>query len=81
MNSTKSENPIFGLKVSPGFMQLSLALCHCEPLRPVSNVALLPCQAGSTVARLQHGTRTTWFQTSNLIQSKRTAVDENKTQK
>ena len=44
---------------------------------------LLPCQAGSTVARLQHDTSTTcfWFQTSNLIQSNRTAVAENKTQK
>ena len=39
---------------------------------------LLPCQAGSTVARLQHDTSTTcfWFQTSNLIQSNRTAVAE-----
>ena len=44
---------------------------------------LLPCQAGSTVARLQHDTSTTcfWFQTSNLIQSNRTAFAENKTQK
>ena len=49
--------------------------------RPVSNVVLLPCQAGSTAARLHHNTGTTWFQTSNLIQSYRTAVAENKTQK
>ena len=33
------------------------------------------------VARLQHDTSTTWFQTSNLIQSNGTAVAENKTQK
>ena len=54
-----------------------------EPgLRPVPNVVLLPCQAGSTVARLQHDISTTWsVQTSNLIQSNRTAVAENKTQK
>ena len=38
-------------------------------------------KAGSTVARLQHDTNTTRFQTSNLIQSNRTAVAENKTQK
>ena len=31
-------------------------------------------------ARLEHDTSTTWFQTSKLIQSKRTAVAENKTQ-
>ena len=35
--------------------------------------------AGSTVARLQHDTGTTLLQTSNLIQSNRTAVAENKT--
>ena len=45
---------------------------------PVSNVVLLPCLAGSTVARLQQDTSTTWFQTSNLIQSNRTALVENK---
>ena len=33
------------------------------------------------LARLQHDTSTTWFQTSNLIQSNRTAVAENKTHK
>ena len=33
------------------------------------------------LARLQHDTCTTWFQTSYLIQSNRTAVAENKTQK
>ena len=33
--------------------------------------ALLSC---STVARLQHDTSTTWFQTSNLIQSNGTAA-------
>ena len=49
--------------------------------RPVSNVVLLPCQAGTTVARLQHDCSTTWFQTSNLIQSNRMAFAENKTQK
>ena len=49
-------------------------------LRPVSNVVLLPCLDGSTVARLQHDTSTTWFQTSNLVQSNRSAVAENKTQ-
>ena len=37
-------------------------------------------KAGSTVARLQHDTNTALFQTSNLIQSNRTAVAENKTQ-
>ena len=37
-------------------------------------------KAGSTVARLQHDTNTTWFQTSNLIQSNRTAVAEKNTQ-
>jgi len=37
-------------------------------------------KAGSTVARLQHNTNTTWFQMSNLIQSNTTAVAENKTQ-
>ena len=31
------------------------------------------------LARLQHDTSTTWFQTSNLIQSNGTAVAENKT--
>ena len=37
-------------------------------VRPVSNVVLLSCyKAGSTVARLQRDTSTTWFQTSNLI--------------
>ena len=36
---------------------------------------------GSTIARLQHDTSTTWFQTSKLIQLNRTAVAENKTQK
>ena len=45
-------------------------------VRPVSNVV-----PDSTVARLQHDTSTTWFQTSNLIQLNRTAVAENKTQK
>ena len=50
-------------------------------LGPVSNVVLLPCKAGLTVARLQHNTCTTWFQTSNLITSNRTVVVENKTQK
>ena len=49
-----------------------------EHFRPVSNFVLLPCKAGSTLARLQHNTNTTWFQTSNLIQSNRTAVTENK---
>ena len=49
-------------------------------LRPVSNVVLLPCLAGSTVARLQHDTSSTWVQTSNLIQSNGTAVAENNTQ-
>ena len=49
--------------------------------RPVSNVVLLPCQAGSTAVRLHHDTSTTWFQTSNLIHSNRTAVAEDKTQK
>ena len=53
---------------------------HTKHIRPISNVVLLPCLAGSTVARLQHDTSTTWFQTSNLIQSNRTAVAENKTQ-
>ena len=33
------------------------------------------------LARLQHDTSTTWFQTSNSIQSNATAVAENKTQK
>ena len=28
------------------------------------------------LVRLHHDTSTTWFQTSNLIQSNRTAVDE-----
>ena len=46
--------------------------------RSVSNVVLLPCYAGSTVARLQHDTSTTWFQTLNLIQSNRTAVAKTK---
>ena len=43
--------------------------------------APVPCSAGSTVVRLQHDTSTTWFQTSNLIQSNRAAVADNKTQK
>ena len=52
-----------------------------NPLRPVSNVTLLPCLAGSTVAQLQHDTSMTWFHTMNLVQSNTTAVDKNKTQK
>ena len=59
--------------------QISALYPSCK--RPVSNVVQLPCQAGSTAARLQHDTSTTWFQTSNLIHSNRTAVAENKTQK
>ena len=39
------------------------------------------CYCRAKLARLQHDTSTTWFQTSNLIQSNRTAVAENKTQK
>ena len=50
-------------------------------VRPVSNVDLLRCLAGSTVARLQHDVSTTWFPTSDLIQSNRTAVAQNKAQK
>ena len=34
-----------------------------------------------SLARLQYDTSTTWCQTSNLIQSNRTAVAENKTHK
>ena len=45
-------------------------------IRPVSKVVLLPCRTGSTVVRLQHDISTTWFQTSNLIYSNRTAVTE-----
>ena len=53
----------------------------CDLLRPVSNVVLLPCYAGSTAAGLQHDPSMTWFQTSNLIHENRTALAENKTQK
>ena len=64
-----------------GFIALTLHLRYKAQVRPVSNVVLLPCYAGSTVARLQLDISTTWFQTSNLIQSNRTAVAENKAQK
>ena len=39
------------------------------------------CYRRAKLARLQHDTSTTLFQTSNLIQPNRTAVTENKTQK
>ena len=39
------------------------------------------CYCRAKLARLQHDTSTTWFQTSNSIQSNTTAVAENKTQK
>ena len=51
----------------------------CFKRRATALISWLDCR--STVARLQHDTSTTWFQTSNLIQSNRTAVAENKTQK
>ena len=50
-------------------------------VRLVSNVVLSAAVPGSTIARLQHDTSPTWFQTSKLIQLNRTAVAENKTQK
>ena len=51
----------------------------CFKRRATAVPSWLDCS--STAARLQHDTCTTWFQTSNLIQSNRTAVAENKTQK
>ena len=51
----------------------------CFKRRAIAMLSWLDCS--STVARLQNDTNTTWFQTSNLIQSNRTAVAENKTQK
>ena len=60
-------------KISPGasvFERPFLRGLFLEGLRPVSNVVLrwLDCS-------------TTWFQTSNLIQSNRPAVAKNTTQK
>ena len=49
--------------------------------RRATAVVLSWLDCGSTVARLQHDTSTTWFQTSNLIQSNRTAIAGNKIQK
>ena len=46
--------------------------------RATAVLSWLDCS--STVARLKHDTSTTWFQKSNLIQSNRTAVAENKSQ-
>ena len=39
------------------------------------------CYCRAKLARLQHDTSTTWFQTSNLIRANRMAVAKNKTQK
>ena len=50
----------------------------CFKRRATAVLSWLDCS--STVARLKHDTSTTWFQTSNLIQSNRTAVAENKSQ-
>ena len=48
-------------------------------IRPASSSL---CYYLAKLARpLQHDTVTTWFQTSNLIQSNNTAVAKNKTQK
>ena len=51
----------------------------CFKRRATAVLSWLDCS--STVARLQHDTRTTWFQTWNSIQSNRIAVAEHKTQK
>ena len=53
----------------------------CPGLFYLLGLFQMSCYCSAKLARLQQDTGTTWFQTSNLIQSNRTAVAENKTQK